>query len=273
MLYLKRYFAVCIAVCVILALSLSTGVSAGDDDIVISEVSYNATCKGTDDTTCGTASPSETHFEWVEICNKDAVSVNINNWKICDNSACDSLPDQDIGPGEYWIIAYNTTALQTEFNQYSPAYTVNVNRTISLNSPLGGGLANDPEDVVYLLNSSGTTVDCVAWATTAGTTCASRTYVSGGNGSDTDLNNAKDGQSITNIQGIWYEHGPSDAAQQASPYDPNTNTAGATAITLAAFAAHVVDSASPWLWPLAALIATATLILAGLLWARRRRLV
>jgi hypothetical protein len=245
---------------------------AADSDVVISEVGYNATCLGTTDNTCGT-SGGETHFEWVEIYNKGTSSVNINSWRLCDNNDCDYLPNKSIGPDEYWIIAYNTTALQTEFNQYSPAYTVDANKTISLSSPLGGsfGLSNS-SDYVYLLDASGVTVDCVSWASSSGTFCSTQTYISGGNGVDTSLNGAKDSQTITNIQGSWYEHGPSDATLQASPYQTNVAVTGApTSITLSSFTAN---SLLPSYIPVLGLVALGGIAAwwIGVVWVRRRGL-
>lgn len=251
---------------VLLAFLVSHPASAGDGDIVISEVAYNATCQGTDDSTCG-SSGGEKRFEWVEIFNKGSAAVNINGWQICDNNDCDPLPDRDIGPGEYWIVAYNISALQTEFNQYSPPFTVDASRTIFLTSPIGGGygLANRDGDRVYLLNAAGDTVDCISWAPTAGTFCGNRAYVSGGGGFDSYLNNAKNGQSITNIQGTWYEHGPSDKPQQASPYQPNTAVGNSpTAVTLTAFTAEA--QGRPWVGsnpPLGTLVLWGVMALVG----------
>lgn len=218
---------------------------AGDGDIVISELGYNATCLGTDPATCGSTGTTENRFEWVEIYNQGSASVNLNSWQLCDNNGCDSLPDVDIGAGEYWVIAYNETALQTEFNQYSPQFKVDSGKTIQLNSQIGGsyGLANGG-DLVYLLNASGTTVDCISWDSPATTECADKTYIAGANGFDSTLTGSENGQSITNIQGQWYYHGPSDAAQQASPYQSNTAVGGSpTAITLSTFTASTsIDS-------------------------------
>ncbi|NOZ73418.1 MAG: lamin tail domain-containing protein [Chloroflexi bacterium] len=218
---------------------------AADSDIVISEVIYNSTCHGTtDDSICAGSSKTETHFEWVEIYNKGVASVNINGWQLCDNNGCDTLPDINIAAGEYWLVAYNGTALQTEFDQYTPAYTVISSYTIFLSSPLGGsyGLSND-SDYVYILNAAGTAVDCVSWASTAGTDCNDLTYVAGGDGIDTDLDGAQNGQSITNIQGAWYEHGPTDTVEQASPYASNSAAGGSpNAVILTRMSATVQSS-------------------------------
>jgi hypothetical protein len=235
---------------------------AADNDIVISEVVFNSTCQGTVDTTCGTGS-NEDHFEWVEIYNKGVTAVNLNGWSICDlggTLGCDTLPNQTVQPGEYWIIAYNTTALQTEFNQYTPVHAVNPARTISLNSPIGGGLRNSSAEGVYLVNSSAQDVTCVSWGDT-NTLCSPRTTL--GSKTDTAFQTAN-GQSITNIAGTWYRHGPTNGPQQASPYQSNTSTTGATSITLSEFTA-VPNSA-----PQAAMLLALGLVAFGAILAIRR---
>ncbi len=238
---------------------------AADSDIVISEVLFNATCLGTADATCGTTGV-EDRFEWVEIKNKGTSAVSLNGWQICDlggTPGCDALPNQTIQPGEYWIIAYNTTALQTEFNQYSPTKSVDGSRTISLNSNIGGnGLRNTSAEGVYLVNASSQDVTCVSFGA-ANTLCSTRTTL----GSKTDTSfTTGNGQSITNIEGTWYKHGPSDATQQASPYGRNTNTSGTTAITLRALTAAA--PLTPWA---AALPALGLVAAAGAGVARARR--
>lgn len=250
---------------------------AGDGDIVLSEIAYNPTCHGTVTTVCAGSTSTETRFEWIEIYNKGSAAVNLNGWQLCDNNGCDTLPNVSVPAGEYWTIGYDATALQTEFNQYSPPYTVNASQSIFLSSPIGGsyGLSNSSDDV-YLLNASGSAVDCVSWASSQGTACSSLSsspgYVPGGDGLDTTLNTALDGQSITNISGVWYKHGPSDAAQQASPYSSNTAApAGSpTAITLSAFSAAAAP-ALPTPLPLAA-AALFLFLLAGSLLGLRQKL-
>jgi len=220
-------------------------VAAADGDIVISEVVYNSICLGTTESTCGTTGSTETRFEWVEIYNQGVSSVIINGWQLCDNNGCDMLPDGEIYPGEYWVIAYNATALQTEFNQYSPAFAVIESKTLAVNHMLGGryGLSNET-DHIYLQNTSNEVVHCVSWGSDPNEgSCSGMDYVEGGSGFDTDLNDAQDGQSITNVQGAWYKHGYEDGPKKASPYGQNTGVGGPTAIGLVSFSAN-----SDWNW-------------------------
>ncbi len=257
---LPKKFRIAVFVWVVLILIISAPARPGfaaDGDIVISEVVYTPTCLGTTESTCGTSGTTETRFEWVELYNQGAVAVSLNGWQICDNTSCDPLPDAEIGPGEHWIVAYSETALQTEFDQYTPAFTVNSERTLTLNSPIGNGLANSA-DQVYLLNADPTplAVDCISWDSSAGTACSALTYVAGRSGFDTDLDGAQDGQSITNVQGTWYEHGYEDAPLKASPYAINTAVSGPTAIQLAAFTARSQAGA--------AYLGLITLLLSGL---------
>ena len=212
---------------------------AADADIVISEVMFNSHCLGTDPAVCG-ASGGETRFEWVEIYNKGTTSVNLNGWMIRDNTftktiATTMCPGGScvIGPQQCWVVGWNTTAISTEINNYGG--TVDASRTISLETAIGGGLANTT-DYVILKNAAGGNVDCVSWASAAGTVCSNLNYVSGGNGADTNLDDEGNGQSITNIQGTWYYHGPGNAgsSDQGSPYNCMNTAAGGspTVITL-----------------------------------------
>ena len=182
---------------------------AADADVVISEVMINA------------VEEAGGSGEWFEIYNKGAASVDTANWIIEDNNATDTItttmcPNNScvVPPGECWLIARSQSQLQSEFDNYTNPLspTVRTTKTIFIDSPIGGGLKNDQDNLI-IKNSDGNAVDCVSWASTAQTVCASLTYVSDGGGVD-QTNNGSNGQSITNIQGNWYDH-----QSNASPYD------------------------------------------------------
>jgi len=203
----------------LLALAAST-IFAADSDIVISEIMVNA--------------KNDSSGEWVEIYNKGTTAVDLTGWQLEDNNATDTITADmcpngscSIPAGGYWLIAITQTDLQNEFDQYTNPNkpSVELNSTIFLGSGLiGNGLAND-NDHLILRNSSGTAVDCSSWDGSG--ICAGLTYVSGGGGVDHNFD-GNDGQSITNIQGSWYDH-----ESNGSPYGINTASGGSpTAIIL-----------------------------------------
>jgi len=245
-----------------LVLALAVLALAADTDIVISEAMFNAKLE------------TNNEGEWIEIYNKGNTAVDLTGWQISDNNTTDTItatmcPEGScsIPAGGCWLIAWSAQYLQDEFNTYTNPLspTVQTGHTIFLSSAIGNGLANTA-DYVILKNSTGGNVDCVSWASPTGTVCSSLVYISGGSGADTNLNNAADGQSITNIQGAWYRH-----QTNGSPYNcTNTASGGSpTAITVRSFLAQPsTDWAVTWL--LAALAGIAALGLGGLSWARRR---
>ncbi|MBK8931507.1 MAG: lamin tail domain-containing protein [Chloroflexi bacterium] len=221
---------------------------ASDFDIVISEVMFNPACEAINSTSnCGTGT-TEVQFEWVEIFNKGATTIDLTGWAICDKAGtgCDSLSGS-ISPGEYQLIAYNSTYLAQELANYTSAGGSNIFIANSIGS---NGLSNSA-DAVFLLTGQSTcgsgnnlpcVSDCVSWDGTS--TCATivddvvRAYLSGADGaSNTSLNSAADGQSIVNVQGTWYQSGPvSNAVNQASPYSSNVAEGGSpTAVSLQSF--------------------------------------
>ncbi len=216
------------------ALAQGTGNPA---DIVISEVMFNAITE-TNPTNCG---------EWIEIYNKGSAPVDLAGWVITDNNSSKVItysmcPGSScvITPGGCWLIAWNQDYLQAEFNNYTNPLspTVDSSRTIFLGGRIGNGLANDTDMVALMIVSGGVTltVDCVSWGTTTPTLCSGLTYITSGNGRDTNLSGEGDGQSIANIGGTWYYHQPN-----ASPYNCINTAAGGnpTAVTLSAFSALV----------------------------------
>jgi len=253
-----------LAVAVGLLVLLTAAVLAGDADIVISEVMFDAMYEGSN------------QGEWVEIYNKGETAVDLTGWQIVDNNISRTItatmcPNSScsIRARECWLIATTITNLQTEFYSYTNPLrpTVQTTRTIFLDNKIGDGLHNTT-DTVILKNSSGGNVDCVSWANTTGTVCSSLTYITGSNGVDTNLENTENGQSIANIGGSWYKH-----VINASPYScTNTATGGSpTAITIESLLAQpATDGLVSRLMP--PLAGSAALGLAALAWARWRGL-
>ncbi len=225
----RRYFlsaSVASAVMILVLTMYVMSAWAAGSDIVISEVMYNAALESGDG-----------DGEWVEICNKGTVSVDLVGWQIRDNHVTETITSDMCFEGSCmipaeacWLVARSQSHLQDEFNTYTNPLspTVQTTSTIFLDGSIGNGLSNS-EDNVILRNSSGDNIDCVSWANMTGTVCTDLTYVIGGGGSDTNLDGAGDGQAITNIGGTWYEH-----EVNASPYSSvNTAEGGSpTAITL-----------------------------------------
>lgn len=209
-----------------LNIAIAQGGASDPASIVISEVMYNAITE------------SINQGEWLEIYNKGLVTVDLAGWIIMDNSKANIItytmcPNNscEIPPGGCWLIAWNQAYLQAEFNYYTSPLspTVDPSCTIFLGGKIGNGLANN-DDYVILKTPQNENVDCISWSTA--TICSSLTYVSGGNGIDTNLNKASNGQSIANIQGQWYYHQPN-----ASPYDCINTAVGGnpTIVTISGF--------------------------------------
>ncbi len=220
---------------------ISTALAQGGSsptDIVIGEVMFNAI----------TETSSSGYGEWVEIHNRGQYTVSLIDWSIRDNTTTRTItstmcpnPQCEIPPGGCWLIAWNNDYLQREFNYYtSPlSLSVQLTSTIFLSTEIGNGLSNSA-DWVALIYTDGKAVDCVSWSSPTYTNCSNLSYVPGGNGVDTNLSKAKDGQSITNIQGQWYYH-----QINGSPYNCSNTAQGGnpTAVTLSTF------SARPWVRP------------------------
>ncbi len=266
---MKRRWALMLtslAVAVGLLVLLTAAVLAGDADIVISEVMFNAHYED----------PNQ--GEWVEIYNKGETAVDLTGWQIRDNNKSVTIttamcPNSScsIGARECWLIATTITNLQTEFNNYTNPLspTVQTSRTIFLSSIIGNGLSNS-SDYIVLINGGGENVDCISWASPTGTTCISLTYISNGGGLDTNLKDESipGAQSIANIRGLWYRHD-----KNGSPYScTNTATGGSpTAITIESLLAQpATDGLVSRLMP--PLAGSAALGLAGLAWVRWRGL-
>lgn len=231
--------ALVLAIAGVVAVSTALAQGSGNPaDIVISEVMYDASIE-----------PSNYNYgEWVEIYNRGNEEIDLAGWTIrdlqdkdvitysmCPNNSC------VIPPKGCWLIARNVISLQAEFDTYANPENLQVDptRLISLNNPIGNGLANTT-DTVVLSYTDGLAVDCVSWSEATTPTFCNLNYVADGNGANTALGFAGNAQSITNIQGQWYYHQPN-----ASPYNCINTAAGGspTAVILSAF------SARPWLRP------------------------
>jgi len=267
-------FSIFLALVLAIAVSgLSTHTAyAADSDIIVSEVQFNAWCASNAETNpaCDGSGTSELAYEWVEIYNKGTANVDIQNWEICDSVSCDTITASSlvIEPGQYWVIGNYSAGTQAEVVTDGDAFIAG--RTISLgtqavpNSIGSNGLSNT-NDAIILHNSSGLVEDCVSWANPAWTTCSALTYDTGGTGTDTTLNNEGQGQTITNVQGVWdYTGAVAGTAQQATPYDENVLSDGTTtAITLHSMSAK----STPLAFPAILMVTTA----GSLLFVLRRR--
>jgi len=99
--------------------------------------------------------------EWVELYNPTANSVNIKNWKICDNHNCDtlSLADLFIPGGGYAVVTYK----ENTWDYWNIPDDTNIIKIV-LNDPIGDGLAN-AADMLLLKNPLGGIADQMNWGT------------------------------------------------------------------------------------------------------------
>jgi len=219
-----------------LAVVVST-VYAAETDIVISEVMYDSFCEGSNDSNyCNGTSTSEIRFEWVEIHNKGNSSEILTNWQICDASGCDTF-SVTVDSGGYVIIGFDTTVgtqlnttLEDEINTYG---TYDGSKTVALSNSIGNNGLKNTDDAVIIKNASGTVIDCVSWVSgsTPSNTCNNLSV-----GTDTLLDSAADGQSISKVGTTWnFSKKVAGQTYGGSPYGANTHIDDATAITLFAF--------------------------------------
>ena len=108
-----------------LDMTLSYEMPCGLPKIVLTEIMYNGPESGSDST------------EFIEIYNNDSIAYNLNNWYI--NDAFDFVfPDIDLLPGEYLLIAVDSSAMQSTFNveayQWIGGSLSNSGESISLNT-------------------------------------------------------------------------------------------------------------------------------------------
>ena len=206
---------------------LAAVVLAADSDIVISEIMINAFVEEI----------GGNWGEWIEIYNKGVDPVDLTDWAIQDNFRTDVI-DAAMCPGgscimpagACWLIAVTAVELQSEFKNYTNPNqpSVDANNTIFLGGRPGNGLANElangldkKGDRLVLQDDSGTVIDCYSWDMLG--TC-----------SDDGPHVGSNGQSVTNVQGTWYNH-----QLNGSPYNcVNSADGGPTAVSLQQFNAH-----------------------------------
>jgi len=94
--------------------------------------------------------------EWVEIYNPSENPIDISNWKICDDSSCDTIPASSIIPSKGFAVVtgYNST-----WNYWTPPAEA---IKIVLNSNIGGGLTN-AGDRVILKDLSNNVIDAMSY--------------------------------------------------------------------------------------------------------------
>ena len=109
--------------------------------------------------TCCCSGDSQQNDEWVEIYNPTEEAVNLQNWKLRDNSGNDVTigVNVELGPGEFALISKSLTTWN--FWNEDPGA-----KKIALGSDIGDGLDN-AGDHLYLINPSGEFVDFTAWGT------------------------------------------------------------------------------------------------------------
>lgn len=219
-----------------LAVVVST-IHAAETDIVISEVMSNSFCEGSNDSNyCNETSTSEIRFEWVEIHNKGNSSEALTNWQICDAADCDTF-SVTVDSKEYVIVGFDTTVgtqsnttLEDEINTYG---IYDGSKTVALSNSIGNNGLKNADDAVIIKNASGTVIDCVSWVSgsTPSNTCNSLSV-----GTDTLLDSAADGQSISKVGTTWnFSKKVASQTYGGSPYGANTHIDDATIITLLAF--------------------------------------
>lgn len=99
--------------------------------------------------------------EWVEIYNPTKEAVNLKNWKICDEGACDTLSSKDLmlGAKGYAVVTYGNS---TWGYWNVPSSVIK----ITLGNAIGNGL-NNSADMLVLKNASGQVVDQMNWGAAA----------------------------------------------------------------------------------------------------------
>lgn len=258
----RRIYSVLAVLTLLVAMVLPTAFAdLSPTDLVISEVLYDA------------VNIAEDNYEWIEIKNKGISDITItSSWQLCDSADCNNFPgNKVIEPGQYWLIVQSSDTAPTEVGLTG---TYNASRTIVMGTGIWESLSNT-KDVVRIYSGaaeSANLMDCVSWGV-LDTECTSGAGGGYGGGTDTTKSGADNGQSISKIGETWdYSKEVSEQTYGGSPYGPNTWTDSSNAITLSSLSARPA-SARPSTRPLVALAATAAMGLAGLLWAKRRRLV
>ncbi len=100
----------------------------------------------------------ETTNKWVEIYNQTDTEIDITDWKICDNSSCDVIPQSSpIPPKGFAVITPNKSTWDYWHREDGVV-------SIVLNSSIGGGLSNTT-DMLILKRPDGVIIDQMNWGT------------------------------------------------------------------------------------------------------------
>jgi len=124
------------------------------DHLVINEVYYDPDSGHMQGT-----NPDENDFEWIEIYNPTALTINLKNWKIQDNSANErsiSESNRDLLPGDFVVIA--------KANNVRVIWNIPNEKFIGIGQNFGNGLANGGDRVI-LKDSDGNIVDQMSYGT------------------------------------------------------------------------------------------------------------
>jgi hypothetical protein len=114
--------------------------------VVINEVQYDPPQTGT----------TELDYEWFELYNADSQPVSLAGWTIADNNASDSLPNLNIPPGGFAVIAATAS-----FSQNFPVPSLF--GTIA-DGKIGHGLSNNGDRLI-LRDPAGATIDALSYGT------------------------------------------------------------------------------------------------------------
>ena len=126
---------------------LSAARSAEGATIVVNEVQYDPE-----------PAARESGYEWVELWNGGLATVSLAGWRIADNHSSDPLPDVELSPGEFLVVAGSEA-----FGELFPDFH---GRFVALGGSIGNGLGNSG-DRVMLLDPNGTMVDGMSYGSDA----------------------------------------------------------------------------------------------------------
>jgi hypothetical protein len=208
--------------------------AADPGDVLISEVLYDS--PGTCD---------DPNAEWVELYNNSGSSISLNNWQICDNTGCDTLPDYTVDAGEEVVVV----AYQASFTNCG--YSCASGHTIYLENRIGGYGLNNDGDRVYILDNSSNEIDAMSWD--------DDTYAF-----DPPCSDVSEGHSLERYPTNTDTNSADDWRDQSSPNPCETNP---TAITLSSLTAHPTSPQPTFFrWQWLALVGAVGIVLEVVLW-------
>jgi cardiolipin synthase A/B len=111
--------------------------------IVINEVEYDPIQDGVDSA-----------WEWIELYNTGETPVDLDGWRLSDNTASDTLSKHILPPGGVLVVAAGPA-----FHDNYPGYDGEI---VLLGSSIGGGLSNTGDRLV-LRDAGGTLVDAISY--------------------------------------------------------------------------------------------------------------